>query len=485
MPKQSIIISDFLGGLAPSRYYGGQNQADPASYGWDVNISQEANILRRGYGLGSITNASLVRADIAWMKSTNRTTGAYCYIYSKDSTDVVNKLHKVTIQEGGTFHTVADASPWPHELPTYGAGSGMEFYDGQLYYASGRYLGAYNLSLTFNNSVYNFLGTESLGANIEHPMTQGNGFLYIGNSNFSLNTPSVARWDGVIMQENYLDIGKVEKIVTDIVYGGKSVYIALTGKVGSTANRAPCSLVVWDGISESWQDEFPFPEEDFVAMKFVNGALICWGKRGLYQFNGAGFDPIHSMEGGPSKPWAVDIHPEGQVYYQGIDYTRVSMFKYGTSDKRLPSIIQKPLDLNVDPQFEGASGMLWVNKDNLYLGGAQSGDSLRRFTSSSVEYNSGTWRTPMITFPSKSRIVALKIYTLPMPSGCIINVGWAKDNGTTEDSLFTFTGTGTETYKDYYPAGKVANQFQLIITHSAGTTPKIRRIEVEYEPEQN
>lgn len=485
MPKQSIIIDNFLGGLAPSTYFGGANQADPKSVGWDCNLAQDENILRRGYGLSSITNASLVKADITWMKTVNRSAGAYCYLLSKDVDDLVNKLHKITVQEGATTHTVASASPWPHELPTYGAGTGMEIYNGNLFYASGRYLGTYNLSLTFNNSLYTTLGTEALGANIEHPMVQGNGFLYIGNSNFSLNTPSVARYDGAIMQPNYLDLSKIEKVVTDLAFNNKFVYIATTGNVGTTNNRADSALYVWDGVSPSWQEQFAFPDEDFVSIKFANGKLLCWGKRGLYQFTGSSFEMIHSLEGGPGNPWAVDVHPEGQMTYQGTDRGAISMFKYGTFDKRLPSIIQRPLNLNASPLFDGVSGMIWPNKNVLYIGGAGSGDALRRFDINSTTYNEGTWKTPMVTFPERARIVSIKVYFLPLASGATFTVGWAKDAGTTDTDLFTVTGDGSNVSQEYHPAGVVADQLQLVVTHTAGATPKIRRFEIEWEAEKN
>jgi hypothetical protein len=79
-----IVIDNFLGGLAPSRYQGNPTtQSDPqdaVSGGFDPYIDTEEGMLRRGFGLSTITNASLMTGNQTWMKAASRTYGDFVFM---------------------------------------------------------------------------------------------------------------------------------------------------------------------------------------------------------------------------------------------------------------------------------------------------------------------------------------------------------------------------------------------------------------------
>ena len=480
MATQRIVFDNFVGGLAPSRYQGNYNgQFDPydtTSAGWDPYFADEEGLLRRGLGTATLTNAPDVTGSVTWMKAINRSYGSYVFGIEEQVSGAGTNNRLIRIN--AATHTISNTSPWPFTLPTDGGQCGLEFFNGYLYYASKRYLGRFNLSLTFDSSYYTFLGTQAIGRAIDHPMVQGNGKLFIGNSNYSLNTASIAVDDGVSVTPNALDLSKTEQFVRSLEFHRNTLFIAASSNAESgSLTTSPCTMYVWDGISNSYQDKFEFPDEDFHAVKVFGNTIYGFGQRGVFQFNGNGFDLVQQYSGGPD-PWGVSTNPRGFVTWKDEN---TQVFSYGSPHKDLPTIPWKPIKFSEVP----SGGVFWVNRHNIYVGGFAAGDKIRRF-GGSTGYQSAIWRCPMLKFDQPMRLVKFEVQMLPLESGTNLSFLWAKDDGATPITLATLGTAGTTEWK-FTPDGIVDSSWQIGIADTAESapTPKIRRIVLEIEPEKS
>lgn len=478
MATQTIIIDNFLGGLAPSRFQGTPNQFDPldtTSAGFDPYITDEEGILRRGLAETTITNASLATGAITWMKAVNRPSGSY--VYGTEEQISGGGTNNRLFQINAVTHAITNASPFPHILPTDGGQCGLEFFNGFLYYASQRYLGRYDLSLAFNNCYNIFLGTQAIGRSIDHPMVQGNGKLFIGNSNFSLKTASVATDDGVSVTLNALDLAKTEQFVRSLEWYKNTLLIAGSSNAGTGAStKTPNTMYVWDGISTNYQDRYDFPDEDFHAIRVFRDRILAWGQRGVYQFNGSGFDLIQPYLGGPD-PWGVDTNPHGLVLWKDEN---AQAYAFGSPQSGLPVIPYKPIRFSETP----SGGLCVVNRTNLYIGGfTTAGAKIKRFSTTGT-YEDGTYMCPMIKFDSPVRLIKFEIQMLPFPAGASMDALWADEDGTSPTTIATFTTAGETSWK-YQPNGLVSEAWQFGIKHTDGSTPKIKRIILTVEVEKD
>lgn len=477
MPRLTLSISNFLGGVAPSAYSGDyRSQADPTTFGWDSANIIDMGLLRRGFGLTTVTGASIITGSVRWVKTYGSFT-PYAYAYEENTNPTANRLHRINV----STHTVTPSGTFPATLNTYSESNGMELYDGYLYYATGQYLGRYDLNTTFDNSFYLSLGTTCLGATIRHPMVQGYGKLFIGNSytNASLtNACSVAKIEAGVVTADALPLGKTQKVVKCLEFHNANLYIGLSSNLyGDRTIRCDTSMLVWDTVSPGWQKEIPFPEEDIVALKSWNGSLYAWGARGVYVFNGTGFSQIFLTPAGPNLSSEVDVSPYGLLYWKGTDSAaNQGIYAYGALDERQTKVPFKPYF-----EYGGASQpIVWVNKDNLYVFGYSSGEKIRRFNSATdASYGTATWKSSMINMPGNAQIVDIKVMMASLPSGTSVTLGWAKDDGIAED-LITANTLGQTLIKTV-PNGKISDEFQVYIKHTSGPTPKIHRIDIEYE----
>lgn len=487
---QRLVIDNFLGGLAPSRFIGDPlTQTDPSSAGWfPVHTSapdsglNEINILQRGYQLDTVTNVSVIQGDIKWVRSFSRGTGSYAYALTVNDASSKNVLHRLEMSTA----TITNNATFPHALATNSDASGLDFFTisgtNYLMYAAGNNLGRYDLSTTFADTYKTTLGTTCLGDTISHPMVQGNGNLYIGNSNYSANTACVAKLDGSgVLTETALDLSATQQLVRCLEFNRNYLYIGASATGTSGANyRSQASMYVWDGVSSSWQEQFTFPEEDITAIKAFNGSIFAWGRRGFYEFTGSGFRMLYPAAAGPSHPSAVDVSPDGFVYFKGTgsDGT-ASTYAYGTPDPQLPPKIYRPYETNGGDSL----ALFWANKTNFYMAYG-SGDRIRRFTNSGAAgYGTASWRMPMLKFPFPARLVSVRVFLQPLPASAAFTVGWSGNAGTSTTTVMTVNTTSTTEQKASYD-GLVSDVWQIVLTHTSGKTPKIQKVEIEYELEK-
>ena len=488
---QRFVISNFLGGLAPSVFVGNPlNQADPGSAsnthtrGWEVFSNGEIGSLQRGYTTAPVTNVSLVQGTMFWMKSYNRSIGTFLFMLGTDDNLILNRLLRLDLSND----TVSNSGGFPHSISTYTnaqqGGTGMEFFGGYLYYASGRYLGRYDMSLTFNDSFNVFLGTQALGDGIDHPMVQGGGKLFIGNSNFSLNTPCIATVDSAgSVNLAALDLSQTEQIIKALEYSRNFLYIATTNNTTQNTNSSDSFLYIWDGISGSWQEQFKFPEENFTALKYVGSQLFCFGNRGFYRFTGSGFELIYPITGGPSAG-GVSVHPNGILYFR--DQTGL-IYAYGTANPQIPPIVYRPY--SESSAFIGA--IHWASRTKLFAS-RLTGDNktLKLYSASGTEAYStnAAYYVPMIEFGVRTRLVKVYIEFLAWPAGDTMDVKWYTGDGDTPTptTIGTINTTG-ELSAEFYPDGCVADHWGVALALTAapnGVTPKIRRVICEYQVEK-
>lgn len=474
MPNQRIVIDNFIGGLAAGRFQGEIGQFDPTdgySDGWDAYISGDEGLLRRGFGETTITNSGSVTGPVTWMKAISRTYGDYVFGVEENSTGNNRLLRFDT-----STHTMSNSSPWPYTLPSTNGQCGLEFFNGYLYFASGRYLGRYNMSLSFDSSYYTFLGTSAIGRRIDHPMVQGNGKLFIGNSNFSTSTASIATDDGAAVTPNALDLAKTEQYVRSLEFYRNTLLIAGSSNAGTGSPlNIPNTMYVWDGISSSYQDKYEFPDEDFHAIKVFKNNIYGFGQRGMFVFNGSGFELVQPYSGGPD-PYGVSVNPRGFISWK--DEVNQA-YSFGSVNSKLPTISWKPIKFSSTP----SGGFFWVNRATAYVGGFSAGDPIRRFAGDSG-YQTSSWMTPMFKFDQPYRLVKFEVFLQSLPSGGNLSFLWSNGDGNSPATVASLTTAGTTEWK-YEPNGLVDNSWAIGISHSSGTTPKIKRIVLEVKPEQS
>lgn len=474
MPKQRLVIDNFLGGLAPSSYIGNLTMSDPSNTkGWDALFYGEENILQRGFGTATLTNASYVAGYQYAMKMISDAVGQRLFTLGDNMAGNATMLHKIDT----TTDTVANSSPWPWTTAGNGGTDiGLEFYNGYLYYATGRYLGRYNLSLTFDNSFNISLTAAAFGSELWHPMAQGNGKLFIGNS-VTAGGGCITSVSGDIVTLVDLDLSKTSKIIKALEFNDNVLYIAASQNYNQTNAACDTSLYIWDTVSGSWQKEYKFPENEMSALKVVNGVLYCWGSRGFYRFNGGNFDLIRTILGSPG-PGGVDVTPNGVLIFKdGLK----NIYSYGTTNPAIPAIVQKPIN---DASISQYAAIKSITISKLYIGGSDSGANLRVLTSDGTGRPiAGEWRTTLINLGHRARITKLYVVAQALPTGCEVSFSFIDDNSYSVGSG-TWNTAGETTF-EYQPDGAVFETFQLRILHTANTaSPKFKKFVIEYELEK-
>jgi hypothetical protein len=478
--KSVITINNFTGGLAPSRYYGDhQTQSDPGdgtiySRGFDPTMQWYENVLRRSYGTAPLSNASFILGETRYAKAISREgLGSYVYLLANNDDTSGLQLHRIDSQGA----SVSSSGAWPHTVATTGGyGQGMEFYNNYLWYGHGKYLGRYDLSTTFNDSFNISLNVKALNLDIDHPMVQGNGKLWIGNSNGS--GPIITSVDASdIVSSAALDLSSISQVIKALDFDKNFLFIATSSKETADTSdfSSPATMYVWDTISSGWQESFQFPEPDITCIKAFGGTVFATGKRGLYRFTGSGFEKVTDYIVGPPTAGGMDTSPDGKLYVKMSQ----AIGAYGSLDSRYPPIFHVPYsDTGGENSF-----IKWASNTELYTGGYISHPRVKRFSSLGTTFTTGYWGTPMIPFGKETRLLRIKVDFLPLANGTTFDVKWAKDDGSTAVALGTVTGTGTETSWQYSPNGLTSYAWQIRIEHTAGTSPFIRQIELEVENE--
>ena len=475
-----IVIDDFLGGLAPSSYVGGLNQGDPGSlssprtYGFDVNYPDSIGVLRRGFQQDTITNASLMGAATL---ARHTIIGQSPHLYILGNHDYFgNRLYDLDI----TTNTLVSSSLFPRTVPGLASyGLGLELFGNYLWYVSGRYLGRYDLSATFNDSFNVSLSTAAYGgSHIQHPTAQGNGKLYIGNVDTDGNAILTTVDSSDVVNFTALDLTKTRQFIRALEFSGDTLYIGMSADKGNALGtpNAESSVLIWDTVSASYQRKVRFPNGEITNIQSGADGIYVFGRTGVYVMSGDSFIPITSKSNGGPGVDGADINADGVLFWK----TGQGIMSYGSSDPALQKVVNMPFFT-----MGAANAFIkWTSRLSLYVGGFSDRPYIRRFTSSATGgwTSVAQWATPFFQFSKRCRCTGITVYTLPLPTGCEFAALWAKDDGSSPETIAAFNTAGA-TKHQFSPDGLVDYSWQIRLYHGTGDTPQIRRVEIDYEEE--
>lgn len=260
-------------------------------------------------GMYGIVNCD-VHSDVGAIKCS--------YAFTKDSgatvteqigavaSDTSNNTYWVSISSGKIWKRTA-AGVWSlAHTNTNGSMSGCAYYNGYIYYVSGRYVGRYDLSSTWTDTFAD-LGISST----RHPMCTQNLKLYIGNGRY---VSSIDESDNFTV--NALDLPTGHSIRTldpyeaDIVIGTETV-----------SDVIKCGVFRWDTYSDSWTIE-DYVDEDgvFVSVRADNYLYYQIGIRGanMYQYDGARLNKMFQLRDGGNTVWGTGAITNGSANYNGV-----------------------------------------------------------------------------------------------------------------------------------------------------------------------
>lgn len=261
MPKNDswvIPIKNFLGGFSPGYWrnefpsFGNKNQAGKMQ---NVDLF-DPTVLTQGAGIATLTNGDDNSAVTTLIKG----------LMDWEDGDAAfgvggNQLYK--IQET----TVLNAGIWPHTIDKAAVdtelGEDVVDYQGEIFYtynhdnAAGGDVGKYDGVTTFDDDWGSTVptGAAALKGGVPHPLCRGgNDFLYIANGNLVTSYGLNPDTDVMTFTEEDLNLPE-EHEIQDMVWSSNKLWI-LTNVVNETAaSRSSMSIFLWDGNSDSWDDE--------------------------------------------------------------------------------------------------------------------------------------------------------------------------------------------------------------------------------------
>lgn len=489
MPDK-LIIDNFLGGIAPSQYVGDvRSQADPGppggehTMGFEPNYSGSVGILRRGFQRSTLTNESIFQGLVQFRKQVMTNGNPYLYLLGQDDNTVENKLFQIDLQT----HTAANNATFPHVCAgAFGVGLGLELFGKYLYYASGRNLGRFDLSITFNDSFNISLSTAAYGGGtINHPMVAGNGKLFVGNVDTAGNAVISTVDSADVVQLVALDLTKTGQFVKALEFADTSLYIGMSyDKDNSSNSNVESFLYVWDTVSAGYQQRFRFPQGNITCIRATAKGIFVFGRNAAFRFTGSGFEPIYQNYSGGPNVHGADFSPNGQLFWK--TGTGQIVYSFGSVDPALPEVVNRPY------RSMGAEGgfLKWVDNSNFYVSGFSSAPMVRRFSAGGTAGygGDGEWWTPIIQFPDRCRFARITIYTLPLAADTTVGIYWGNKDGSALTQIATMqqaTAQDPGFSKFQFTAdGLIDYAWQIKLAHTAGETPSIRRIEIEYDIEK-
>ena len=258
---------------------------------------------------------------------------------------------------------------------------------------------------------------------------------------------------------------------------GDQIAIGASDNLGNSSNRGSiCRVYFYDGVSNDWQQEVPFPENDILNMAFENGELLAWGIKWLYRYNPSvgGFEPIEQID--TTTPTFSRAHGvnDGQVWFTGNNVVR----SYGSPIRYLEKV------MNVPFTAVGSGGACkWVNNNRLYVSNSV-GNLL--YLSASAETGI-TWKTRVIEVGGvKFRVAWARVVTEVLATNDSLNVGWLDKAGNTYAiGSMAFAADGAILSKEFFAKDFTAEppyltEGQLTLQFDGGNV-KIRRVDLILE----
>lgn len=496
-----ILITDFLGGFAPSWYkeaypsYGNKNQA-----GNMLNCDlTDPGGMKQGPGLANLTNGTQAAAVTTLINS------VLDYAVTNDTTYGVggSKLYQITSL------AVTNAGDWPHTIDkaavTGETGEDVAYYDGALYYSynhSGNAgdIGKYDLSSTFDDDWGSTTpsGAAALQGGVPHQMiTAGNDVLYIANGRY------VANYDGTTFADQALDL-PTNTVISSLAWVSDKLWIAANrpGLTGTNKNNA--SIYIWDGTSVSWETEIRIMGE-VGGLHVKNGTLFLFyrdisntGGYKLAYLNGTNVVDMANYSGGLPKYSQITDYQDFIIFnstslnalwsYTTFPWQLTSpwttttgddlLYAHGSGDKDLPVRFMQLADSGYTTAGAVAcpfgSIMVASNQSTSY--------KLAKFSGYDTNSN---WKSLMFDLTGTNRysgLNRLKINFDQLTTGARVDVTLRNSKGETLFSdTISYAKLGAVTRVDYPLSGTLTENARIEFDYSNGSasnTVKIRSVKL-------
>jgi len=456
----------WMGGLGLNEYLGRKSTYDPASdAGFDV--FRKLGVLQTGF------RASIATATIDLQCNALRIaqTSAGTYLYGLAAESSKGSLFRVDTADHGLASMLASwTSPYSE--------NSMEYHNDHLYIPYnanisaaqlakyGPLSGAASMDLAFNVS----LTGNALGLPIKKVVLSWRGNIYVFHAN---NIDYTDGSTGVLTQGARLPSGMLIKCASD--YGSR-LAIGASQNGYSTVNRgAECKVYLYDGVSNDWLKEIPFPETDIFDIKFTEQGLLAWGKKYIYKYNGdkGAFTPFEELTEDESiKSGQVD-EMNGQVWFSGNNHLK----SFGAPLSGLQGGLHKPITAT-----GVITGLKWLNNGKVYMSNT-AGNLL--YASASNETGI-SWKTRHIDIGQKFRVAWVRVVTETLASGDGLELSLASEGGSSKVvGTLTHTTDGAVLEKEFFAKNFTAdvgevNEVQVGVKFTGGS-PKVRRIDLMLE----
>lgn len=286
----------------------------------------------------------------------------------------------------------------------------------------------------FNTSLLaqslNSFSNASASQQITHPLLSFKGFLFVFQANQILQTSGST---AILTPMAQLPANMIIKTVCRF---GNVMAIGACDNLTDPEFRGAARVYLYDGISQSWQEEHEFPENDITCLATRGGELMGWGPKGCYDFNGSGFVLNRRLD--------ATVQHDGtsmlgnRIFFKGSNVIRA----YGKADADLDNAWTRPMT------GAGSQGVVrWISDTVLYA--SANDGNLYRWSSSS---NETSVRKVTRFFDagdgSAFYIRAILVTCVALVSGGGISVGIIDDTNTNYDiGTLTFAADGALTSK--------------------------------------
>ncbi len=458
----------WLGGTALTDYVGRKSSYSPNSDG-SIDPFRKAGVLQAGFRASNVN--AFITTQIKAMQTYSASGVLRLYGY-----DIVGKVYQIDTSNHSNVSVIASLTDINSDhafainrdyLFAMGNNTSLQ----SFLYRIGPLSQNTNIT-TINASM--IATVQSL--QIKHVLIPWKSNLYCLHANNLDYLDGNGVLTGILTVGARLPSGMVVK--TGCSYGEK-LAIGASDNLGSSSNRgSSCKVYFYDGISNDWQREVDFPENDILNLAYTDGELLAWGIKWFYRYNpsSGGFEAIEPLD--TSKPTFHKAHGinDGQVWFTGNNVVR----SYGSPIRYLDRV------MNVPYAAVGSGGVCrWVSNGRLYVSNDVGNLS---YLSSNAE-TSVTWRTRFIEVNGvKFRVAWVRVVTETLSTNDSINVIFAdiSDNtymiGNMNGSLSSDGAIASKEFfaKDFTAEPPYATEIQLRLQFDGGNV-KVRRVDMILE----
>lgn len=328
MAKWSIDIKKVSqGGYVPTYW-----KSDYPTYGNKNMLSAMNNVdltssdyITQGPGLSTLTDGTESGNVSTLIKGILETSQSDDTIYGVGG----DTVYKITSSAVTAPRTISNG--------TNEDGEDVAIYDGDLFYSynndSGGTIGKYDISGdSWNDDWWTTTASGTALTDNPHPMTVAgtSGVLYIANGQY------VAEWDGGSAYHDSFDTTDSDSTVVDLAWNQNRLWIAANKKNLTGSNRNEASIYVWDGNSDSWEDEIEIKGK-IGALFIKSGTLFVFYKKNLAEdivtlgyINGTQIQDVFNYSGSLPSYYQITAFQDFIIWLSGND-----IFAFGSGDVQM------------------------------------------------------------------------------------------------------------------------------------------------------